>query len=119
MHRSGEVRARARLVQWFAGLGYAFGVVLILLAFLVTEREIANRKSEEDKFRNFLESAPDAIVIVNCEGLIQFVNVQTEKLFGYARGAYRTERGDSCSSALPRFARCPSPRVLAIARTRN
>ena len=38
MHRSGEVRARARLVQWFAGLGYAFGVVLILLAFLVTER---------------------------------------------------------------------------------
>jgi PAS domain S-box-containing protein len=48
-------------------------------------RDISQRKKAEEKFRNLLESAPDAIIIVNEQGVIQLVNVQTEKMFGYNR----------------------------------
>lgn len=48
-------------------------------------RDITNRKSVEAQFRSLLESAPDAMVVVDQQGLIQLVNSQTEKIFGYDR----------------------------------
>ena len=36
-------------------------------------------------YSQLLDTAPDAMVVVGPDGTIRFVNVQTEKLFGYAR----------------------------------
>jgi PAS domain S-box-containing protein len=55
------------------------------VSILESNRDITHRKQEEEKFRNLLEAAPDAMVIVNDRGHIVLTNAQTERLFGYPR----------------------------------
>lgn len=48
-------------------------------------REVAERERAETRFRRLVESAPDAMIIVDARGAIRLVNEQAERLFGYAR----------------------------------
>lgn len=48
-------------------------------------RDITVRKHAEQKFRGLLESAPDAMVIVNSQGLIVLANSQAVQMFGWTR----------------------------------
>jgi PAS domain S-box-containing protein len=39
----------------------------------------------DDRYRQLLDTAPDAMVVANAHGQIEFVNLQAEKVFGYSR----------------------------------
>ncbi|HKY92690.1 MAG TPA: PAS domain S-box protein [Nevskiaceae bacterium] len=50
-------------------------------------RDATARKAASDQFRALLESAPDAMIIIDRTGHIRLVNAQVENLFSYRRAA--------------------------------
>ena len=79
--KDGKLRDfEARLVRSTAGQ-------ILCLIRDITERKRyeSDLQKSESKFRILLESASQAIVLVNVHGRITLVNSQTEHLFGYSR----------------------------------
>ncbi len=61
-------------------------------AVATTERDITDIKLNEKElrqseanFRSLIESAPDALILVNAAGEIEITNMRAESLFGYAK----------------------------------
>lgn len=47
--------------------------------------DISARKRMEERFRQVVEAAPNAMVMVDKTGIIEMVNTQAENIFGYSR----------------------------------
>jgi PAS domain S-box-containing protein len=50
--------------------------------------DITARKRVEDRLRRLLDTAPDAMIVVDRTGRIEFVNLQAEAMFGYPRAEF-------------------------------
>ncbi len=48
--------------------------------------DITDQKIAQEKFRQVVEAAPNAMIVVNKTGRIQLVNAAAEQMFGYERG---------------------------------
>jgi|ERR1700730_7432345 PAS domain S-box-containing protein len=80
------------------------------MATLADNTELQNRvsieeilKKSEARFRQVVESAPNAMVMINHRGVIEMVNAQAERVFGYER---REMLGQSVEMLVPdRFRR--------------
>jgi PAS domain S-box-containing protein len=55
------------------------------VGYLGTLTDVTERRRAEAEFRDLLEAAPDAIVVVDATGSIIRINAQTETMFGYPR----------------------------------
>ena len=85
--KNGEVRwlsSRGAIVAWDK-----HGVPLRMVGTVAdfTERKLMEEmiKAREKQVSNLLESAPDAMVVANSDGIVTMINRQTELLFGYKR----------------------------------
>jgi PAS domain S-box-containing protein len=73
-------------------------------------RDVTERKRAEQTSQGLLESAPDAMVVVNPSGMIVLVNAQVERLFGYAREELL---GAAVEKLIPKGFRAGHPKQLA------
>jgi two-component system, LuxR family, sensor kinase FixL len=81
--RSGQwIRARGGLVKDDAGLArHVSGIVLDIDEEKQLEQALRTRESH---LRSILDTVPDAMIVINGYGVIQFFSTAAERLFGFA-----------------------------------
>ena len=68
------------------GLRLGFTLLALFGGAQLLTVQLRRRQRADGEFRDLLEAAPDAMVIVDAEGRIVLVNAEAERLFGHARG---------------------------------
>jgi diguanylate cyclase (GGDEF)-like protein/PAS domain S-box-containing protein len=76
------LRQRFELTLLVIALIIGTGILLLRARLIPLVRRLA---LSEQRFRSLLEAAPDAMVVTDLEGRIDWVNSQTERLFGYTQ----------------------------------
>lgn len=80
-----DVRGRTRILQ--VSLDPQLDATGSPDSYLLVAVDVSERASTEEQHRGLIEAAPDAMVLIDEEGLIVLVNLQTERLFGHPRSA--------------------------------
>jgi len=78
-------RARARNTPVLSETGDVAYIIHSLDSSAAHSSSVHSDASSERRYAELLDAAPDAMVVVDATGRIEFVNVQTEKMFGYTR----------------------------------
>ncbi len=68
---------------WFESKGKFYYNKIGELKWLIISRNITERKLAEEKYKNLFEKSPNAILLINFDGIILDANSTTKKLFGY------------------------------------
>lgn len=79
--------AQVRSMLSVIGGSSALSFLIIAFAGVAIRRDIRRRVEAEAKFRGLLESAPDALLVLDRDHRIAMVNEKTEKIFGLGREA--------------------------------
>ena len=80
IHKDGSIIPVELAVSNFVVDGHLVGRATVV-------RDLTERKRREERFQKLLEAIPDAVVVVNADGCIVFINVQVETVFGYSNRA--------------------------------
>ena len=82
-----QIAAASNLALDLILAGSGLAVLIGLVATLRIRADLLALQRAEERFRALMESAPDAMVVVDGQGSIVMVNARTEALFGYERQA--------------------------------
>ena len=84
----GTDTVNALYINW--GLASLVFIGLVLIGGSIINEQDFKLVTSEQRFKQFLDSAPDAMIIVNSKGEINLSNLQMEKLFGYTKDELST-----------------------------
>ena len=86
---------------WFEFRGQTFTNKEGVLNTLLISRDISDRKSAEKRYKRLFENSPNAVLLVNFEGIVIDANSTTKKLFGYEKEEFIDKQINSLTDIFP------------------